>query len=55
VRPKLIDVKYLERLLRETERTLIEHWNQIEAVAAALLEREFLSASEIYQIIVRSR
>ena len=39
-----VDPDHLERLLRETERTVIAHWREVEAVARALLERERLEA-----------
>jgi hypothetical protein len=51
----LLDEDDLQRLLRETEREIAPHWSQVEAVAAALIDREFLSASEIYRIIVKAR
>jgi hypothetical protein len=41
-------------LLRETERMIAAHWSAVEAVAAALLEREFLTAMERHKIIVKS-
>jgi hypothetical protein len=40
---------------RETEREVAAHWRAVEAVAAALLERERLEALEIYKIIVKAR
>ena len=51
----LVDGMHLERLLRETEREIAEHWSQVEAVAAALLEREFLPALELHRIIIAAR
>jgi hypothetical protein len=36
----LVDIDHLERLLVETEREIAAHWSQVQAVAAALLERE---------------
>lgn len=52
---RLVDQDYLERLLMEAERIVATHWTQIEAVAGALLEREVLSAFELYKIIISSR
>jgi nitroreductase len=45
----------LERLLRETEREVGEHWREAKTVAAALLERERQEALEIHRIVVRVR
>ena len=45
----------MERLLRETELEIAEHWSQVEAVAQALLAREFLPAPELHKIIVAAR
>lgn len=50
---KPIDVKYLERLLRETEREVGEHWREVEAVAMALLAREVPGAMDLFRIIRR--
>lgn len=51
----LVEEDHLQVLLRETEREIAEHWAQVEAVAAVLLEREVLTAMELYAIIVRAR
>ncbi len=51
----LVDASRLERLLIETDRLVAEHWRAVEAVAAALLEREALSAMELHAVIIRSR
>ncbi len=51
----LVGKARLQRLSLETEREVAEHWSAVEAVAAALLEREVLSAGEIYRVIVKAR
>lgn len=52
---RLVDLDYLERLLRECERTVIARWAQVTAVAQALLQHKRLEALEIYKIIVKVR
>jgi hypothetical protein len=52
---ELVDEDHVQILLREAERVIISRWPQVEAVAAALLDREFVSASEIYRVIVKAR
>lgn len=52
---RLVDEARLERLLIKTEHMIVAHWLAVQAVAAALLEHEVLSASEIYRLIIRSR
>jgi len=37
----LVEEDHLQVLLRETERTVIAHWREVEAVAQALIERKF--------------
>jgi hypothetical protein len=52
---RLVDEEYLQRLLRETERTVAARWAAVEAVAAALLERGFLLPMDLRRIIINSR
>jgi hypothetical protein len=43
------------RLLTQTDIVIASHWSAVQVVAAALLEREILTAMELYEIILRSR
>jgi hypothetical protein len=52
---ELVEEDHLQILLQETQRSVAGRWPQIVAVASALLERQFLSALDIYQIIVKAR
>ena len=52
---ELVEEDHLKILLRETERIVAEHWREVEAVAAALLERESLTALELYKVVVEAR